>query len=318
VTKKNFRVQEETMRADPADLNSQAQPSVSPFAPDQERAYRAWREEKIAAYPRSAEEISVAVARLSEPSEREREAIRNRCAVANMALYRTSEEADPRAALGAFGRAFGLRTAEDHRSAERDGIVRIEVVSGGGRLGYIPYTDRPINWHTDGYYNFHGPGRSIQAMLLHCARAAAAGGQNRLLDPEIAYIRLRDEDPELVTALMRADAMTIPENVEPDGRTRPVNVGPVFFIDTATGRLGMRYTARKRNVVWRDDATTLRAAERLEAILNSDPLVLTVRLAPGEGLICNNVLHDRSGFEQGSGEGRLYYRVRYYNRINAA
>jgi alpha-ketoglutarate-dependent taurine dioxygenase len=312
-----FRV--ETMRADPQNPNSLADPSVSPFAPRQEAAYRAWREAKLAAYPRSVEHIRVPVERLENPTEAEREAIRGRCAVANMALYRTSEEADPRAALGAFGRAFGLRTAEDHRSAERDGIVRIEVVSGGGRLGYIPYTDRPINWHTDGYYNYHGPGRSIQAMLLHCARAAAAGGENRLLDPEIAYIRLRDEDPELVAALMRADAMTIPENVEPDGKTRPVNVGPVFFVDVATGRLSMRYTARKRNVVWRDDATTRRAAERLEAILNSDPLALTVRLAPGEGLICNNVLHDRSGFEQAEGgEGRLYYRVRYYNRINAA
>ena len=27
-----------------------------------------------------------------------------------------------------------------------DGIVRIEVVDQGERLGYIPYTDRPINW----------------------------------------------------------------------------------------------------------------------------------------------------------------------------
>ena len=35
--------------------------------------------------------------------------------------------------LIAFGRAFGLAAIEDHRSAEADGIVRIEIVDQGGR-----------------------------------------------------------------------------------------------------------------------------------------------------------------------------------------
>jgi hypothetical protein len=33
------------------------------------------------------------------------------------------------------------------------------------------------------------------------------------------------------------------------------------------------------------------------------------------GLVCNNVLHDRSGFRDGATRKRLVYRARYYDRI---
>ena len=32
-------------------------------------------------------------------------------------------------------------------------------------------------------------------MILHCVRPARQGGDNRLLDHEMAYIALRDADP---------------------------------------------------------------------------------------------------------------------------
>jgi len=40
-------------------------------------------------------------------------------------------------------------------------------------------------------------------------------------------------------------------------------------------------------------------------------------LAPGQGLICNNVLHNRTGFtdDMDKGIARLVYRARYYDRI---
>jgi hypothetical protein len=41
-------------------------------------------------------------------------------------------------------------------------------------------------------------------MILHCMRAAAEGGVNRLLDHEIAYIALRDHDPARPRLLYRA------------------------------------------------------------------------------------------------------------------
>lgn len=289
-----------------------------PFDLDDDGAYKAWRERKLAAYPRTIENLTVEIADAAALTPAEHAAICERCALANMAVYRLAgpprDERAQRAAVLALGPQLGLTAVEDHRSRDGDGLVAIEVVESGGRLGYIPYTSRPIAWHTDGYYNFHGPGHAVQAMLLHCVRDAE-GGDNRLLDHEIAYIRLRDEDPAHIAAMMHADAMAIPENVEPDGKVRPENVGPVFYIDPRSGALGMRYTARTRSIRWREDAATQRAVAALARILAEEPLTLTTRLRPGMGLICNNVLHDRTGFTPGASGGRLIYRIRYHGLI---
>jgi len=40
-----------------------------------------------------------------------------------------------------------------------------------------------------------------------------------------------------------------------------------------------------------------------------------VTLQPGMGLLCNNVLHDRSGFTDDPARPRLIYRARYHDRI---
>lgn len=280
-------------------------------------AYKRWRDAKLARYPRTIDELLVELRDPLALTASERAAILDRCARANMALYVArlpdDEEVHRNVALG-LARQLGLRAVEDHRSRDGDGMVRIELAQSGGRVGYIPYTDRPIAWHTDGYYNFHGPDRAVVAMTLHCARAAD-GGENGLLDHEIAYLRLRDENPAHVEALSRGDAMTIPANVEADGRTRPENVGPVFFVGPRHGRLCMRYTARTRSVAWRDDEATRAATGALRRILESDPLILRARLAPGMGLICNNVLHDRTGFKTPAAGGRLLYRIRHHDLI---
>jgi hypothetical protein len=160
----------------------------------------------------------------------------------------------------------------------------------------------------------------IRAMLLHCVRSAGEGGENGLLDHEVVYIRLRDENPDYIAALMRPDVMTIPANTEPDGTIRAENTGPVFVIDPETGGLAMRYTARKRNIRWRDDAVTQAAQRALERVLREDPLVIRIKLAPGDGVISNNVLHDRIGFDtsNGVGPGRLVYRIRSYDAVGVA
>jgi alpha-ketoglutarate-dependent taurine dioxygenase len=291
------------------------------FSLDGDQAYRRWRDAKLANYPRSADELTVDVAALATPTPAETEAVLSACRRANMCLYRSRQHLGDavatRRALGSFARHFGLSHFEAHRSADADGIVALEVAAEGGRLGYIPYTNRPIGWHTDGYYNYESPAQMIRAMLLHCVRNADMGGENGLLDHEIAYIRLRDENPEFIAALMHPEAMTIPANEEADGKVRAENTGPVFALDLDTGGLTMRYTARKRNIRWREDAATQAAVRALERLFSDDPLILRVKLEPGGGVICNNVLHDRIGFEadEGTRPGRLLYRIRSYDRI---
>lgn len=300
--------------------DSRRQGLGDPFDLANERAYRFWREEKLASFPRDNSELMVPVRDFAAPSAAERQAIADRCARANMAVYGCHKwaacERQLRSDLLAFAERLGLSRLEGHRSAGEDGVVALEVASEGSRRGYIPYTDKPLSWHTDGYYN--GPKARVRAFILHCVRNAATGGENRLLDPEIAYIRLRDENPDFIAALMRTDAVAIPANVEEDGRTRPESVGPVFFIDAATRRLQMRYTARKRNVSWLDESGVRAAAGFLTDLLTGgEPNIFTIRLGPGQGLICNNVLHCRSAFQDGEAEmdGRLIFRLRFLDRV---
>ena len=292
-----------------------------PFRLHDESAYAAWRAAKLAAYPESIEALRIRIEDLGNPSPAERAAIRELCGSANMAVYDCGpiglDRAYVRPAIRAFAAASGLRTIETHRSQGDDGIVTIEMAASGSRAGYIPYSNRPLSWHTDGYYSFYGPSDCVKAMVLHCVRDADEGGVNALLDHEIVYIRLRDHDPALIEALMHPEAMTIPAGEDGTRGPRPDNTGPVFFIDPESQALVMRYTARKRHVIWRQDAATQAAVNALEDVLASDPLIIRHKLRPGEGLICNNIPHNRSGFTDGAdGKGRLLYRVRFHDRIS--
>ena len=81
----------------------------------------------------------------------------------------------------------------------------------------------------------------------------------------------------------------------------------------------MRYSARQRNIVWRDDPATRAAAAALLGLFSAgDDLILHFRLAPGQGVIANNVLHRREGFEDDPARPRLLLRARYYDRVDAA
>jgi alpha-ketoglutarate-dependent taurine dioxygenase len=273
---------------------------------------QAWRERKLAAYPRRAEDLIVEVRDPRELTDREVGKLRQVCAAANMAVY-SSPLAGPadKELVRRVGARLGLERLQANPFADEDGISSLETAPEKLARGYIPYSNRRLLWHTDGYYN--PPAQRIRAFILHCVRPAAAGGENRLLDHEIAYLLLRDADPEHVRALSASDAMTIPANAGEGMEPRPAQSGPVFSEDG--GALHMRYTARTRSIEWRADEATRAARERLNAILESaSPYVFTLRLAPGQGLVCNNVLHDRSAFTDGS-PGRLVYRARYLDRI---
>ena len=290
----------------------------NPFELSNEAAYQQWREQKLASQPASANEL---VIELDDPralNEAELELIHNRLNTSNMLIYRSK--------LGSFedkeiprklGQQLGLVALDPNMLADDDGITSLTVVDVKNKRGYIPYSDKRLLWHTDGYYNT--PDRQIHAVILHCVRPALEGGENALMDHEMAYLRLRDENPDFIKALMHPEAMTIPANTESGVETRPAQAGPVFSLDPETNRLHMRYTARTRSIVWRDDKTIRNALLFLEKLLNNEASdVFYYRLEPGEGVLCNNVLHNRTAFKQGDTEAeqRLLYRARYYARIS--
>lgn len=281
---------------------------------DRPDVYARWRDEKLAHAPQRLDQLIVEVRDPRQLSAQERDAILDRCRRANMAVY-ASQSVDPadKAIPRRLGEQFGLRQLDHNPGADDDDITSLSVQTDALHRGYIPYTDRPIAWHTDGYYNT--PEHQINAFILHCVRPAAEGGVNGLIDPEMLYIRLRELDPSHIETLTRPDAMTIPANIVDGVERRPPSVGPVFRRGQH-GHLALRYTDRRRNIKWRDDPATQAAVEAIRALL-TDPETprFEARLDPGCGVICNNVLHSRSRFQDRTSQRRLLYRARYYERI---
>ena len=288
----------------------------TPFDLDNDAAYRLWRDAKRASHPLQAQDLVVDVADPRALTNAERQALLQRCATANMAIYRSPLTNEDKGIPRKLAAQLGLHQLDANWLADEDGISPIAVApSGGDRPAFIPYTNRGIKWHTDGYY--HPGSRHIKAMVLHCVRAASEGGGTALMDHEMAYIALREANPNWVNALMAPDAMTIPARLDDDGVARPEQTGPVFSVDAESGALHMRYTARTRSIQWKDARITSDATGFLSRLLDSDgPHVFRLRLDSGMGLVCNNVLHDRAAFVDDPRHPRLLYRARYLDRVD--
>jgi alpha-ketoglutarate-dependent taurine dioxygenase len=295
-------------------------PTDSPFHPDNSAGYQAWRSEKLAAYPTHGEDLIVPVRDPAHLTDAEYQALWQRIAKTNMAIYATNlGEAEDKDGPRLLSAQFGLTHLDANWLADEDGISSLTPQDEGSGVGnskrgeFIPYTHHRIRWHTDGYYN--PPERRIFAMTLHCVRQAEEGGENDLFDHELAYLALRDANPEHIRALMAADAMTIPARVDESGTAREDETGPAFCV--ADGQLHLRYTARTKSIAWKQDAATQAALKALEELLESRPAgVFTLKLQPGMGLICNNVLHTRSGFSDRPDHRRLLYRARYHDHLS--
>lgn len=290
----------------------------NPFVLENETAYRRWREYKLDGYPVAAEALIVEVKDARALTEAEAAAISRVCLKTNMAIYASQlghleDKAIPRV----LGERFGLSHLDSNMLADDDGITTLQMVPGKSQRGYIPYSNRRLLWHTDGYYN--NPESRIRAFVLHCVSPAAEGGVNCLLDHEMVYILMRDTNPDYIQALMDPHAMTIPANTEAGTETRPAVSGPVFSIDPRGGNLYMRYTARTRSIEWKQDATIQAAVRYLDELLAADlPYMFRHGMTAGQGLICNNVLHNRTAFTDNRDKGiaRLVYRARYYDRVS--
>jgi hypothetical protein len=286
----------------------------SPFDLADDTAYQHWRERKLAEAPTRLEDLVVEIGDPRRLTPAEHAAMLERCRRANMAIYIGQTGDDPDKDIPTrLGAAFGLHRLDHNRGADDDAVTSLTVQSDARHRDYIPYSDRPISWHTDGYYN--APDRRIDGLLLHCVHPAAEGGANDLLDHEIAYILVRDQSPAYIRALMHPDCMTIPASFVDGEQVRPDQPGPVFSV-RPDGRLHMRYTNRARNIAWRDDPLTTEAVAYLKDVLHRDtPWHVHGRLESGWGLVSNNVLHTRTGFTDGD-VPRLLYRARYYDRID--
>lgn len=281
--------------------------------------YPAWRDAKLAAYPLNPVTLFTDIADANAPDEHEIGDLKRTAQRHNIAFYRfrsgTPVENIEKQQVHKLAQHVGLRHIHTNLCADADSLTSLHVTSHKGQHDYIPYTDKKLSWHSDGYY--HTPEEQIQGMLLHCSRPAQEGGESKIMDHEIAYILLHEENPDYIQALMHPEAFCIPANVLNGEVIRAESRGPVFST-TRDGRLHMRYSARQRNVEWRNDALTQEAAAFLLDLWQSDsPYKISYTLQAGEGLLCNNILHCRSAFRDSDNpaEKRLLYRGRYTDRI---
>ncbi|MDH3694307.1 MAG: TauD/TfdA family dioxygenase [Gammaproteobacteria bacterium] len=289
----------------------------SPFSlenPDVYTQWRAWKLDQFAAYANCS---PVAIKNPQSLTLTERTALLRQLRATNLSIYESGDaKSFSKQDLRLFAMQLGLNRLDGHRYAGDDGIACIQVTDEPLRQRYIPYTNKAINWHTDGYYN--PPQRTIRAFIMHCVQPAKSGGENYLLDPEMVYISLRDQSPDLLDALFDTTAMSIPPNRENGDLVREQQNGPVFSIDTPSGSLHMRYTARLNNIAWKDSAKTQEALVALkQSIDECQQYKIQRKLQVGQGILCNNVLHTRAAFEDHSNpkSKRLLYRARFYDRI---
>ena len=263
------------------------------FSLHRDREYRSWRRAKLRALdmPQRMQLTEIRDPRrlsASELSSLSRELARH-----NFAFYGCAGRVDANT-LRSVGRQLGLVRVDHHLCADRSGVATITDGGTAGGGEFIPYTNRALNWHTDGYYL---PGRQrVRAFMLHCVETAQRGGANRFFDHELAYLLLRDREPRWVAALSQRDVLMIPGYDLKPGAARPDVFGPVFSV-CSDGGLHMRYTARTRHAVWKDETVVREAIGFLHEVLDDNcGYHRRYTLGPGEGLVCANVLHSREAY----------------------
>ena len=203
-----------------------------------------------------------------------------------------------------FVELVGMRTY-DCNNIDSNEISTITPLQ-NSKINYIPYTDKPLNWHTDGYYDK----KSIFSWLLHCVNPATQGGENYLLDHELVlreYL-LRNDD---INNLMAEDALTIPESKY---TSRSEISTYIFSFKNKYKRLHMRFSMRKDNIGTSAKANS--AVIKLREIIegNCAKYSLTYKLQKNEGIITNNILHGRKAFKDDKVKRKLL-RIRSYERL---
>ena len=276
--------------------------------------YRYWRDKKLANAPTQLDDCIVEIHNPFNLSNTEKNKITSLCQKGNFALFKIQPVDQYNEAIISINTQFGLKDFDQHLFVKTGGLAHITQSGDKDQGEFIPYTDKNIGWHTDGYYN--AINERIRSFSLFCVNPAAQGGVNEWVDPQMVYLLLREDNPDVAKALIHPQAMSIPEH-KVDGKVRrATSTGPIFFIDEPTSALSMRYTQRKKNIEFLNSLEVKQALEYLDVLLSTTTDYHFKHLMQsGQGLLCNNVLHKRNAFTDDKDNPRLLLRGRYFNRI---
>ena len=266
--------------------------------------FLSWAEEKEKNIPQNTDGISVNIHDINNVKITEIDKIRETISKYNSCIYSSKIALKSNTNLLKFVELVGMKTY-DCNNIESNEISTITPLQ-NSKINYIPYTDKLLNWHTDGYYDK----KSIFSWLLHCVNPATQGGENYLLDHELVlreYL-LRNDD---INNLMAEDALTIPASKD---TSRPEISTYIFSFKNKYRRLHMRFSMRKDNIDTSAKASP--AIIKLKEIIENDcaKYSLTYKLQKNEGIITNNILHGRKAFKDDKVKRKLL-RIRSYERL---
>ena len=263
-----------------------------------------WAEEKEKNIPQNSDGILVNIHDINNVKTSEIAKIKETIYKYNSCIYSSKIALKSNTNLLKFVELVGMRTY-DCNNIDSNEISTITPLQ-NSKINYIPYTAKPLNWHTDGYYDK----KSIFSWLLHCVNPATQGGENYLLDHELVlreYL-LRNDD---INNLMAEDALTIPESKY---TSRSEISTYIFSFKNKYKRLHMRFSMRKDNIGTSAKANS--AVIKLREIIegNCAKYSLTYKLQKNEGIITNNILHGRKAFKDDKVKRKLL-RIRSYERL---
>jgi hypothetical protein len=270
--------------------------------------YKNWRDEKLNNY----QNIDKCLVEINNPKSllsSEKEKIKQLCKTNNFALIKLAKSDDYFDKVLSINKSLGLLENDKHFFLDE---ALAKITPKDKKQGeFIPYTTRKLGWHTDGYYNSYE--NRIRSFTLFCENPAISGGVNQWLDIEMLYITLREKNPELTKLLTQKNAMTIPAHIENDRVIREKSTDSIFLIDELSGSLFMRYTQRKTNIEFADGLSE--AINFLNENIANNSYTHTHLMQKGEGIINNNVIHNRTNFENDENNPRVMLRGRYFVRI---
>ena len=272
--------------------------------------YKHWEENKLNSFTSKMDNLMVEIAEAESLKKSEKTKIKSLLHQHNLVFYEFKSMKNTSSnALLSLSEQLGLEDFDYNPKSDKTGLTPITVHNDLNTDDeYVPYTTKPLNWHTDGYYNLFN--ESIHSWLLHCDEPAKHGGDNTFLDHEIAYILFNQRNKNILH-LMNNVAYTIPENKK-TGR-KSVN-GYVFSFENKYKKLHMRFTMRENNISWNKNAVK-EINELKEIIKESEKYHIKYKLDYRQGVITNNILHNRSSFTNLENQTRLIYRIRSKKRV---
>lgn len=283
----------------------------SPFILENETEYKNWRQTKLELYPLNINKFSIPLD-INNFQKKDLDLIKFNMNKYNFALYNFKSELKNNE-LENFCTMLNLNNSISNLFSDSKNIsdIKDHKDTNNNQIGeYIPYTNKPLNWHTDGYY--YPLNNSVKSFLLHCVNPAHRGGENLLLDHEILYILIRDHNPSYIKILMENNIMGIPRNKN-NAESTNIN-GPVFFIDDEYS-LNMRFTSRQQNIVWKKSDIIDKIKKFIFNFVESDTKYITkILLKKNQGYIANNILHKREKFFDNKNK-RLLKRIRFSKKL---